>query len=359
MEFIAQNDNLKPLLKWASIIIIIGGLKASSEILTPFFLAIFISIIASQPANWLFKKGIPQFLSIIIIMLLLLGFIVLIGGLIGGSIAQFTQNLPTLDQQFKDNISDFINRLDGLGLHISSQKMLSTIDPGKIMGYMATTINSMGNILGQLFIIVLIALFILFELDNFPAKYYLISHDKRSKRTFNFSVIINSVRNYLWIKTLTSFMTGLLIALGLKLIGVQYAFFWGLIAFLMNYIPNIGSLIAAIPAILIVIIENSFADLIWTISLYGVVNLIIGNILEPKLMGVGLGLSTLVVLLSLIFWGWVFGPIGMFLSVPFTMVVKIILEESESSKWLSILLDSEKNTNKEYQELVRNKQKDG
>jgi predicted PurR-regulated permease PerM len=124
----------------------------------------------------------------------------------------------------------------------------------------------------------------------------------------------------------------------------------------MNYIPNIGSLIAAIPALLIVLIENSLGDMMWTIALYGVVNLIIGNILEPKLMGNGLGLSTLVVLLSLIFWGWVFGPVGMFLSVPFTMVLKIILEESESSKWLSTILDSEKNSNKIYQDIYDEKE---
>lgn len=345
------NNNLSSLLKWASIIIIIGGLKASSEILTPFFLAVFISIIASQPANWLYKKGLPQIASIIIVMLVMLSVITLIGGLIGGSIAQFTKNLPTFDQSFKNSIGLYLESMRDFGINISSQKILNTIDPAKIMGYLATTINSMGNILGQIFIIVLIAIFILFELDNFPKKYYIITHDKQAKRKFNFSAIISTVRNYLWIKTLTSLATGLAIAVGLKLIGVQYAFFWGLIAFLMNYIPNIGSLIAAIPALLIVLIENSLGDMMWTIALYGVVNLIIGNILEPKLMGNGLGLSTLVVLLSLIFWGWVFGPVGMFLSVPFTMVLKIILEESESSKWLSTILDSEKNSNKIYQDI--------
>jgi predicted PurR-regulated permease PerM len=192
----------------------------------------------------------------------------------------------------------------------------------------------------------------LFELDNFPTKYHIISHNSNKKPHFNFSRIIHNVRNYLGIKTLTSFATGLFIALGLKVIGVQYAFFWGLIAFLMNYIPNIGSLIAAIPALLIVMIENSFADLMWTIGLYGIVNLVIGNIVEPKLMGDGLGLSTLVVLLSLVFWGWVFGPVGMFLSVPFTMVIKIVLETNDSSKWLSVLLDSEQNTNKQWKEIV-------
>lgn len=355
MALLSEDDNLRPLLKWASIIIIIGGFKASSEILTPFFLAVFISIIASQPTNWLYKKGVPLWVSVSIVMLLLFSVIVLIGGLIGGSIAQFTQNLPSLDQNLKESLRLFMINIQELGLNFSSEKILNAIDPSKIMGYLAATLNSMGNVLGQIFIIILIALFMLFEIDNFPTKYYIITHDKKVKRKFDFAVIINSVRNYLWIKTVTSFATGLIVALGLKLIGVQYAFFWGMIAFLMNYIPNIGSLIAAVPAILIVLIENSFGDLMWTIALYGLVNMIIGNIVEPKLMGDGLGLSTLVVLLSLIFWGWVFGPVGMFLSVPFTMVLKIVLKESESSKWLSTILDSEQNTNKQYQEIVNKK----
>ena len=191
----------------------------------------------------------------------------------------------------------------------------------------------------------------LFELDNFPVKYKIITHGIESKRNYNFTMIIHNVRSYLGIKTLTSLATGLFIAFGLKLIGVQYAFFWGLIAFLMNYIPNIGSLLAAIPALLFVIIENGLGDTLWTAGLFALVNIIIGSIVEPKIMGAGLGLSTLVVLLSLIFWGWVFGPIGMFLSVPFTMSLKIIVETSDSSKWLSVLLDSEQNTNKRWKEI--------
>lgn len=356
MTVLNNKIKLDPFLKWASIVIIIGGMKASSEILTPFFLALFISIVASQPANWLYKKGLPKVVSIIVVMLVLLGIMVLIGGLIGGSIGNFTQNLPDLDLSLRKNLFSFISKLEDLGIKVSSTKVVEMFDPGKIMGYMATTINSMGNILGQIFIIVLIALFMLFELDNFPTKYHIILHDSNKKPNFNFNRIINNVRNYLGIKTLTSFATGLLIALGLKLIGVQYAFFWGLIAFLMNYIPNIGSLIAAIPALLIVMIENSFADLMWTIGLYGIVNLVIGNIVEPILMGDGLGLSTLVVLLSLVFWGWVFGPVGMFLSVPFTMVIKIVLETNDRYRWISVLLDSEQNTNKQWKEIVEKKE---
>ena len=227
MKLLAKKDNLRPLLQWASIVIIIGGMKASAEILNPFFLAIFISIIASQPAAWLVKKGIPKYLSISIVMLLLFGGVILIGGLIGSSIGQLTKNLPTLDQHFKSSIIEFINSLEEFGIKVSSQKVLNLVDPGKIMGYLASSLNSMGSMLGQIVIIVLIALFMLFELDNFPTKYKIISHGNEKNKNYKFSLIIHNVRSYLGIKTLTSFATGLIIALGLKLIGVQYAFFLG------------------------------------------------------------------------------------------------------------------------------------
>lgn len=358
MKTPSKKDNLSTFIKWASVVIIIGGMKASANILNPFFLAVFISIIASQPASWLIKKGVSKSFSIIIVVLVLLGIGVLIGGLIGGTISQFTQNLPSLDQNFKTSITEFTTKLNNKGINISNTEIQDIVDPGKIMNYLATTINSMGNMLGQILIIILIAVFMLFELDNFPTKYKIITDGKEVNSDDNFVQIIDNVRSYLGIKTLTSIATGLIIALGLKLIGIQYALFWGLIAFLMNYIPNIGSLLAAIPAVLFAMIENGLGPALWTAGLYALVNLIVGSIIEPKIMGDGLGLSTLVVLLSLIFWGWVFGPVGMFLSVPFTMALKIILETNDKSQWLSVVLDSEKNTNKQWAEIEEKKKEE-
>lgn len=358
LKSLKKDSTLKTLVIVACLFIIVGGMKIAANILNPFFLAIFISIVASQPVNWLINKGVRKSISIVIVMLLIITFGILVGGLIGGSIAQFTQNLPKLDKNFTDAFKNLILQLNDIGINVSDEKILKAIDPGKIMGFTASTINGMGNILGQTMIITFIVLFILFELESFPTKYKIITVYEKSPHVYNFEMIIHNVRSYLGIKTLTSLATGIIIAFSLKLIGIQYAFFWGLIAFLMNYIPNIGSLLAAIPALLFAIIENGLGDTLWTAGVYVAVNTIIGSILEPKIMGDGLGLSTLVVLLSLLFWGWVFGPIGMFLSVPFTMSLKIILETSDSSKWLSVILDSEDNTKKQWRDMIEERDKD-
>jgi predicted PurR-regulated permease PerM len=140
------------------------------------------------------------------------------------------------------------------------------------------------------------------------------------------------------IKTLVSLATGVIVAIGLYVIGVDYPLLWGLLAFLLNYIPNIGSIIAAIPPVLLAMIQLGPMQALIVAGGFVVVNIVMGSIVEPRFMGRGLGLSTLVVFLSLLFWGWVLGPVGMLLSVPLTITVKIALDSREESRWLAILL---------------------
>jgi len=149
------------------------------------------------------------------------------------------------------------------------------------------------------------------------------------------------VQRYMAIKTWMSLMTGCVVALWLYIIGVDYPLLWGLLAFLLNYVPNIGSIIAAVPAVLLALIQLGGGSAILAGAGYLVVNMAIGNFLEPRVMGKGLGLSTLVVFISLVFWGWVFGPVGMLLSVPLTMTIKIALDSNEETRWASVLLGSE------------------
>jgi predicted PurR-regulated permease PerM len=131
---------------------------------------------------------------------------------------------------------------------------------------------------------------------------------------------------------------GILIYVALWLIGIDYPLLWALIAFLLNYIPNIGPIIASIPAVLFALVQSGLAGAFWTFGTFMLIHNVIGNFLEPRIMGRGLGLSTLVVFLSLLLWGFLLGTIGMFLSVPITLTIKIILEQNEKTHWLAILL---------------------
>jgi predicted PurR-regulated permease PerM len=124
----------------------------------------------------------------------------------------------------------------------------------------------------------------------------------------------------------------------LILLDIHYAVLWGVVAFLLNFIPNIGSILAAVPAVLMAMVQYNFGTALAVAGVYLAVNVTIGSILEPRIMGKGLGLSTLVVFLSLIFWGWLLGPVGMLLSVPLTIMVKIVLNAKEDTKWIATLL---------------------
>ncbi|MGL1886137.1 MAG: AI-2E family transporter [Reichenbachiella sp.] len=121
-------------------------------------------------------------------------------------------------------------------------------------------------------------------------------------------------------------------------------FLWALIAFLLYYIPNIGSFIAVIPAVLFSIVQLEFSGVVWTTIAFVLVNVVVGSVIEPKVMGKKQGLSTFVVFLSLLFWGFLLGTVGMFLSIPITMSIKIILEQNPKTLWMAILLGSQMET---------------
>lgn len=140
------------------------------------------------------------------------------------------------------------------------------------------------------------------------------------------------------IKTWMSAITGVLVTLMLWALDVDYPQLWGVLAFLLNYVPNIGSLIAAAPAVLLALIQINIETAAIVVVGYVIINLVIGNVVEPKFLGKELDLSTLVVFLSLVFWGWVLGPVGMVLSVPLTISAKLALDESEETQWLGTLL---------------------
>ena len=150
-----------------------------------------------------------------------------------------------------------------------------------------------------------------------------------------------SVNHYLVIKAVMSLITGLAIALYLVILGIDFAVIWGSLAFFMNFIPYIGSIIAAIPAVTLALLDAGPVIALSVAAGFVAVNIVVGNVLEPRYLGKGLGLSTLVVFLSLLFWGWIFGPVGMFLSTPLTMIVKIALENDPRSRWISVLLSAQ------------------
>lgn len=328
----------KILFNLAMVVIIIAGVSAAKDILVPILLAIFVAIISAQPLFWLRKKGLPNWLSLIIVVLgvFLISFVII--SLVGTSIKEFTDNLPAYEDNLKQQSLDTLNWLEGLGIETSDVDITRVINPGAAMKLTGKLFNGIGNTLANAFLILMIVIFILLEASSFPKKLSKIFSDEKDTSRDRFDEFLKTMNQYVVIKTIVSIITGVVITIFLSILGIDYAILWGLTAFALNYVPNIGSIIAAIPAVLLCIIQFGLLKALIVVVGYTVLNVVMGNLVEPRYMGRGLGLSPLVVFFSLLFWGWVLGPVGMFISVPLTVTAKIVLAGREESQWVSVLL---------------------
>ena len=207
----------------------------------------------------------------------------------------------------------------------------------RILDFTVKAVNELVNMMGNAFLVFLTILFMLLELSSLSYKVRTVFTGPAESFGY-LEKIIYSIRRYLGIKTIFSVVHIILLYIALSIIGLDYAILWALIAGLLNYIPNIGSIIAAVPALLFALVQLGTGGALWTLVSFMAVNNILGNFIEPRIMGRGLGLSTLVVFISLIFWGFVLGTAGMFLSVPLTITIKIVLEQNEKTRWIAVLL---------------------
>jgi len=329
----------KILLSLACLVIIIGGMKLAAGILVPFILAVFIAILASPLVYWMNSRGIPTGVAIICVIVIVALAVTGVGAIIGHSAVDFSEDLPGYQEKLESDLAKAIEKARELGVDLPEGQATSAINPSVAFDLVQNLFASVTQLLARGFLILLISVFILLEASDLPDKVRAIS--KRPDASLSdLDYLARQGFRYFTIKTLTSLLTGLVIGLWLWAFKIEYPVLLGLLAFLLNYIPNIGSLIAAIPGVMIAFVTRDLGGAIWAGVGYLAVNNIIGNFIEPRVMGKGLGLSTLVVFLSLIFWGWVLGPIGMLLSAPLTMAVKIALQTNEDTRPLALMLSS-------------------
>ena len=328
-----------PLINMAAFVVVVAGMKAAAPLIIPFLLAVFLAIICAPPLFWMQKKGIPEILAMLLMIVVIAGVWISVITLIGSSMTDFTRNVPGYQERLLEQTAGWWRWLTERGITLDRSILTDTFNPGKLLKMAANTLNGLGGVITNTFVIFLTFFFILSEAAGFPCKLRAIQGEQ-SLALKKYGEIAAGVNRYLGIKTLTSLLTGTVVGFGLSMQGLDYAIMWGVVAFFLNFIPNIGSIIAAIPAVILSLVQLGGGAALVTGSIYLAVNIVIGSILEPRVMGKGVGLSVLVVFISLAFWGWVLGPVGMLLSVPLTMAVRIALDESDDSRWLAILLSS-------------------
>ncbi|WP_114416823.1 AI-2E family transporter [Marinospirillum perlucidum] len=331
------NSGLKWMLGLASLIVILAGLKAAETIVLPFLLAIFIGIICTPPLHFMTHKKVPPVVAILIIMVFLIVFGGLLGLFVGTAIDNFISRLPDYQRRLDAEMAGLLPWLEGLGVPVNRNQLLEHFNPSQLMDWVAKALTNLGALLTNLLLMLFIVVFLLLEEATLSKKLRLALPDANNSLR-NASAFIRQVNKYLAIKSTISLVTGILIASWTWFLGLDFPLLWGLIALLMNFIPNVGSILAAIPAVLLAVVQLGLPDAALVAGGYLAVNVLMGNLVEPRFMGKGLGLSPLVVFLSLILWGWLFGAVGMFLSIPLTMIAKLALEHSPTTRWLGVML---------------------
>ncbi len=319
-------------------------LHTLGSIFKPFLIALFFSFVLELPIKWMRRIKIPKAIAIIVVLLVTFIIFYLLGLVIYSNINVFVNEFPKYQGKFEqlylkvlesvqipeENVSQYYSQIDW-------SSFLQKLSIPKIL---SSSVGSFMTFIANLFLILLFLIFILLGrehlLENvkqaFPGR-------RAAKFKSVFDNINTGVQKYLFAKAIISLGTGLSAAIVLLIFGVDFAWIWGLLTFLLNFIPNIGSIIATLPPILVAIFQfGGLFPSVWVATLLIGIQTVWGNIIEPAIMGKSLNMSPLVVIISLIFWGFIWGPIGMILAVPISSTIQIVCANIEPLKPISILM---------------------
>ncbi len=321
-------------------IVIVAGLRAAASILAPFLLSLFIAVLLWPLVSWLYRRKVPAWLAIALVDLGLVVLMVLTATFVGKSIDSFIGNLPFYQSRLQANMAWLSSWLSMHGIELSREGLAEFLNAGRLMQWAQMLLNALTATFANGALILFYVTFMFLEAFLLPAKLQAIFGD--TQLAARFEEFFANLRRYLHLKNLISLATGLAVAFWLSMLEVDYPLLWGAVAYVLNFIPNIGSFAAAVPAILLALVQLGPESAAYTALGYLVINTVIGGVIDPRIVGAGLGLSTLVVLLSLMFWGWVLGPVGMFLSVPITVILKMFMEDHPATRWIAVLLGTGK-----------------
>lgn len=324
----------------AAVAVVIIFMKFSAEVLGPVLLAIFIAIVIIPVLEWMRRKGVPKYLGMALVLFVLFDVGSLFAIVTTGALDDLRESLPTYQQRLTVLGEAFGAWLESLGFENSREAVPDLINPAAAARLVSALLANVSGTFGTGLLVLLAVVFMLIEAPGLRTKLQVafnLSEETKERLTR----VLQAATRYMAIKSLTSIATGVCIYAWLLFLGVDFAVLWGAVAVLLNFIPFIGSVMMAIPGVLMALVQTDLQTTLLVILGYVVVNTAIGNIIEPRIMGHELGMSALAVFLSLLFWGWVLGTIGVFLSVPLTMALLVALDANPRTRPIAILLGSD------------------
>ncbi len=321
----------------AAFVVVSAGIKLAAPLLVPFLLALFIAAASSPVMAYMVRIRVPRVLGVTLTVLIDMALFTLVALLFVGSLNQLSDAMPIYQHKVFALWDELLLWLAAHGLHAPADTLQELIKPGWWLDITATTIRSFATFFSVSFLVTLLVVFILLEATGFGIKVRELSDEPETKMA-QISRALREVQKYLTVKAAMSAITGILAGLWVYACGVDFPLLWGILAFVLNYIPTLGSIIAALPPVFLALVQYNFATAFAVGTGYLAINGTIGSFTEPRILGRALGLSPLVVLLSVVFWGFLLGPVGAVLSVPLTMVVKVASVNIDDLQWLAVVL---------------------
>ena len=320
-----------------AVALVVTLMKTAAPLLTPILLAIFIAIVATPALAWMRRKGVPKWGALFVIAFVLLDVGSLLALVTTGALEGFKDSLPGYQERFALLAQQFGGMMAGTGVDNPTAAATDLMDPARLAALVPRLLSSAGGVFATGLLVLLTVIFILLEVPAMMPKLRAAFHvtpdgEARLQR------MLDNINRYMQIKALTSLATAVCVWLMLWLFGVDFAILWAVLAFFLNFLPVVGNILMMIPPVLLALVQIDLTTALLVAAGFLVINTAIGNVIEPRIMGKGLGISTLAVFIALLFWGWLFGTVGMFLAVPLTTALIIALDASPHTRPLAIMM---------------------
>lgn len=325
---------MRILLGAASLVILVAGLRAGASLLIPLVFAIFLAVLCYPSVQALQRQRVPGVLAVGLTVVAVLGLLMGPGLLMAAAVRQFVSAAPTYQTRLQQIYDATLVRLRN-DFRLDTDLLAGYFDPAIMLDVVVNAFSGLLTLLSVGFLVVFVAAFMLLEGTHRAGRPAVPGQGGQS-----LARIIRDMQIYLQVKTLVSLATGIAAGAWLAILGVDFALLWALTAFLLNYIPNLGSIAAAIPPALVALVQYGPSHMGLVLLGYLAINALLGTMLEPVLLGRQLKLSPLAVFLAVIVWGWIWGLAGALLAMPMTMALKIVLEQSKEFSWVAKLLEA-------------------
>lgn len=382
------------LLLLGALCIVVAGLKLAQSLFVPILLAFFIATVSFPITNWLRQHRVPRVIAVLLTVLADFAFltgVVLLGLMLVGDLQSKwdSKYYELTKEKIETGYTDFEDKLKEWGMHRSDEvpralpveekeepenafplpkpevdtskireiidsslEQLRSIEFERVWSFGTDVVGRVVTFFSTVFVVLILTIFMLTEARMFGRRFTAIC-DARGPNFQRMLSATRDIQRYLGIKTVVSLVTGVLAGLLTWAAGLDFYLLWGILAFVLNFIPVVGSVIAGIPPMGLALLVSGLPSAVAVAGGFTLINILLGNFVEPMLMGRRFGLSTLVVVISVMFWGWLWGPVGMLLAVPLTMMLKVMLDNSEEFRWVAVAISKEQRRPAEEKRILQ------